>query len=54
MRFYVKNKDNERCLKLSERLIDILVNEGHTLAEYNPELVFSIGGDGTFLKAVHA
>ena len=54
MRFYVKNKDNERCLKVSERLIDILVNEGHTLDEYNPEFVFSIGGDGTFLKAVHA
>ena len=54
MRFYVKHKETTRCLKISEEIIDLLINEGHVIDEINPEFVFSIGGDGTFLKTVHS
>ena len=34
-------------------LIKRLESKGHIFDNENPELVFSIGGDGTFLKATH-
>ena len=39
--------------ELEESLIQKVLSSGHQIDDENPEYVFSIGGDGTFLKAVH-
>ena len=39
--------------ELEESLIQKVKNSGHELDDENPQVVFTVGGDGTFLKAVH-
>ncbi|MBO4856298.1 MAG: NAD(+)/NADH kinase [Bacilli bacterium] len=47
---YYKEKNKENALFLKEQL----EKNGFTLDNVNPDVIFSIGGDGTFLQAVHA
>ena len=35
------------------KTISLIKSKGHVYDNENPEFVFSVGGDGTFLKAVH-
>lgn len=50
MKYNIVSKDEESCKKLVERIKNDLDFE---LDEINPELVISVGGDGTTLSAVH-
>ena len=54
MRFYITSKSTPKCLKLKGELIDILMENGFEIDEDNPEIVFSLGGDGTFLRTIHS
>lgn len=38
---------------LEKEIIEKIVSFGHQIDNENPDVVFSIGGDGTFLKALH-
>ncbi len=53
MRFCIVTKINEKCNKLKELIINVLTNKGYTFDENNPDLIFILGGDGTFLRAVN-
>ena len=46
---YYKEKNNDNAAFLKEQLL----KNGFELDNVNPDVVFSIGGDGTFLQAVH-
>ena len=46
---YYKEKNSENAAFLKEQL----EKNGFTLDNVNPDVVFSVGGDGTFLQAVH-
>ena len=47
---FYKEKNNENAAFLKEQL----AKNGFSLDNFNPDVVISIGGDGTFLQAVHA
>ena len=51
-KFNVVKNDYDSTIKLSKELIEKLYLKGWILEESNPNFVFVIGGDGTFLKAV--
>ena len=53
MKFACINRTDENSKKVEKDLIKKMEDEGHILDEINPEVVFSIGGDGTFLKVVN-
>ena len=46
-------KQNDRSLSVKEKLVSLLKRENFIINDDNPEIVISIGGDGTFLRAVH-
>lgn len=51
---YIFNRDSENSIKTKEELVKLLTNSGFTVEDScssNTELIISIGGDGTFLKA---
>ena len=51
MNFYLKReKKNQEIVELIQKEAE---KYGFILDDLNPEIVFSIGGDGTFLRAVH-
>lgn len=52
IRFSIVNKNIERCIITKERIINSLNND-FVYDENEPDIVFSVGGDGTFLKAIH-
>ena len=45
-------KGNEPSIEIEKELINKLKKEGFIYRETNPDLVISIGGDGTFLRTV--
>lgn len=51
--FSIVCRQDETSYALKEQLIIKLTNEGYGYNEEKPEFVFAIGGDGTFLYAVH-
>lgn len=48
--YVIINKDDEKSLKVRDFLVDKIHDEYNTS---NPQKVIVVGGDGTFLKAVH-
>lgn len=46
-------KDDEQSKIVSASLRELLLKEGHELNDEFPEIVISVGGDGTFLRAAH-
>ena len=52
MRFCITTNKNLKAIDEALKLKDRLVKKGHVFDENNPEIVFSIGGDGNFLKTV--
>lgn len=53
MNFAIMSKGDRKSDALKDRLQHILVDFGLNYNEENPELVISVGGDGTFLEAFH-
>ncbi|MGM9858261.1 MAG: NAD(+)/NADH kinase [Bacilli bacterium] len=53
MKYSISAKQNEKSLEIKNRLSIILENNNFVFDEKCPEVVFVIGGDGTFLKTVH-
>ncbi len=52
MKFCITTNKNIKAIEEALKLKDRLIKKGHVFDEYNPEIVFSIGGDGNFLKTV--
>lgn len=53
MKFNVVHRNDDVSIKLSKYLIYELESTEFIFEENNPEIVFSIGGDGTMLQAIH-
>lgn len=53
MYFTCINRTDEYSKKIEEKLIKDMLSKGFILNDRNPDYVFSIGGDGTFLLAVN-
>lgn len=52
--FAIIARDDETSRQLAEEVKTRLLTAGCTYNEEKPDTVFTIGGDGTFLRAVHA
>lgn len=52
-RFSVIYKDDQASMNVKETLTKALLNIGWVIDEDNPKVVISVGGDGTFLRAIH-
>ena len=52
-KFAVVHRPDKTSRQLKSELADKLREKGWTEEEQQPDLVFAIGGDGTFLYAVH-
>lgn len=52
-RFCVVNKEIPNLKITKEEVINKITSFGYFLDEKNPEIVITLGGDGTFLKAFH-
>lgn len=53
MKYFICTRDDINSQKIEKRLNSILQEHDYELDEENPELIISLGGDGTFLRAVH-
>lgn len=51
--FAIVCRPDDTSRELKAQLAGKLIAQGWTEAEQNPDLVFAVGGDGTFLYAVH-
>ncbi|MEI7667652.1 MAG: NAD(+)/NADH kinase, partial [Erysipelotrichaceae bacterium] len=51
--FSVIYKDDHQSIELKQTLINALVKTQWFLDDQNPDVVISVGGDGTFLRAIH-
>lgn len=52
-RYTIVTRPDDLSQSLSKKLHTVLEEHDHILDEENPEIVFVIGGDGTFIYAVH-
>jgi NAD+ kinase len=52
-RFYIVEKEDDISKKLSQKITQSLLSENKEIDSKNPQCVISVGGDGTFLHAVH-
>ena len=50
MKYTIVSKEDEECKKISNRIKNML---DYDYDEENPELVITVGGDGTTLNAIH-
>ncbi len=53
MRYYVLDRGDQLSIELSERFHKLAAGYGFELDAQSPEIVVSIGGDGTMLHAFH-
>ena len=53
MRYVVIDRGDDHSKQLSERFHTLAAAQGFTLDEHQPDIVISIGGDGTLLEAFH-
>lgn len=53
MRFVVEKKKDIKSYSAADKITSALLKHGFTISEENPELVITVGGDGTLLYAVH-
>lgn len=53
MKYFICTRDDVNSKQIEKRLNIELQANNFTLDEENPDLVISLGGDGTFLRAVH-
>lgn len=52
-KYFICTRDDINSHAIEKRLKGILDENGYILDEENPDLCISLGGDGTFLRAVH-
>ena len=52
MRFCISLRDGDGVKKVADFIKDSLLQKGLVYDEINPDLVVSVGGDGTFLRAI--
>ena len=52
-RYMIMSRPDENSRRLEEKTHKILAENHYILDKENPEVIFVIGGDGTFLYAVH-
>ena len=52
-RFEIRSKQDEQSKRLKETLYQRLIELSFIHDEQNPDFVISVGGDGTFLRAIH-
>lgn len=53
LKFYIHNRGDELSRRLSETFSQLAENRGLVWDEERPDIVVSIGGDGTLLQAFH-
>ena len=53
MKFTIFTFDSERNNRIKQELEQKLIKQNFTVDTHDPELVFTIGGDGTVLRAIH-
>lgn len=53
LNYYVLNRGDDYSLQLTETFHTLAAQHNMTLDEHNPDIVLSIGGDGTLLEAFH-
>jgi len=52
-RYHIVTRGDQNSENLKNHVVERLSQHGCILDEKNPELIISIGGDGTFLRAIH-
>ncbi len=52
MKFSIVSNESDISNKCTSRLMHALITNGFGVDDVEPDIVFSIGGDGTFLKAI--
>lgn len=52
-RFTVVTREDEMSLSLGKKIVDQLILQNKIFDNENPEIVISVGGDGTMLHALH-
>jgi NAD+ kinase len=52
-RFYIVEKEDNISKNLSQKITQSLLSENREIDSENPQCVITVGGDGTFLHAVH-
>ncbi|MBS3991219.1 MAG: NAD kinase [Erysipelothrix sp.] len=52
-RFYIVEKEDNISKKLYQKITQSLLSENKEIDSKNPQCVITVGGDGTFLHAVH-
>lgn len=53
MKYFVLNRGDEFSKQLADRVHTAAAKQGMTKDEHCPDIILSIGGDGTFLQAFH-
>lgn len=51
--FYVFSKEDDLSYQVANKIKNDLINNGLSFEEEKPDLVISVGGDGTMLKVIH-
>jgi len=52
-KFTLISKDDPTTTEVVDRITQALLAKGWSLSETQPDVVISVGGDGTFLRAIH-
>ncbi len=53
MKYYIHHRDDELSLERATYLSRLLKDKGFQPDQENPELIITVGGDGTLLHAIH-
>ncbi len=53
MKYFICTRNDVNSKKIEEKLHSVLSENGFVIDESNPQIVISLGGDGTFLRAIH-
>ncbi len=53
MKYFICTRDDVNSKMLKDKIHDALKEANNILDEKNPDIVISVGGDGTYLRAVH-
>lgn len=52
-KFVLVSKQNDESARIENKIHQVLIENGWQYEETHPELIICVGGDGTFLHAVH-
>lgn len=53
MKYFICSRNDVNSKKIEEKLQSVFIEHGFVMDERSPEIVISLGGDGTFLRAIH-